>query len=598
MRRALKSLLSSAVLLLACLWPLVVFAQSDDVCDPAPGYREVTLLGEQRDAAAGEEVAVLGDLNGDGIDDYAVHAPFYRLPNGIFGLTYVIYGNPRQDAISLGEIGPNTGQPAIRGFVVEGAGTSGLTAGGGLRPLGDIDGDGIDDFGIADFFALSPLNVRGGAVYLFHGRRDIDRASAFPERVQLAEVGSGVYGDQVRVHYGPGVINDQYGTAIQRIGDLNRDGRDDFMIGLPGTRQVQVHLGNAERPVSLNPVLTLQGLRLFGNFGRALGGEFDFDGDGIPDVLACATNEFNGPFLFPDGNCYLLWGKSVLGLGPEFVVDDLFPERGGDGSLGMVLSGGSSATGLGGESRFIGHLDINGDGRDDLIFGAPVAQPSGQLEDAYGRVYVLYGSAAPMSARITLADLASAPQGPNQQGFVLEGPTVFQGQFGEEVIEAGDVNGDGIDDLLVTAIGGDYCGLGPGMRPNFCGNAYVIYGRRGAAPFAPLTRVSREALEAGMGFRFGPQFEGSTQRFGIAAASLRDFTGDGKPEWLISAHVARVGDGLRGKACLYLSGNGEIIAPPPLMIDAGNERLWFILSAMVTALGGWWLTRRREHQIA
>ncbi|MGQ0801754.1 MAG: FG-GAP repeat protein [Pseudomarimonas sp.] len=155
------------------------------------------------------------------------------------------------------------------------------------------------------------------------------------------------------------------------------------------------------------------------------------------------------------------------------------------------------------------------------------------------------------------------------------------------MVSAGDVNNDGVDDLLIGAQGDRPCGGG------FCGSAWVVTGRRGSDAFPPLTQISEVVLEGGRGFRVGPT-QPSGEQFGAAAASLPDFTGDGKPEWLIGAYTSRFDEGVRGKACLYLSGNGVVIAqPPPLSIDTGDLQLWLLLVSAILLPGALVLKLRR-----
>jgi Ca2+-binding RTX toxin-like protein len=101
--------------------------------------------------------------------------------------------------------------------------------------------------------------------------------------------------------------------------------------------------------------------------------------------------------------------------------------------------------------------DVNGDGHDDIIVGAPGADVGAQADA--GKAYVIYGSASGFAATLSLDDI----DGTN--GFVIEG-AVADDELGARVAGAGDVNGDGYDDLLVGASGAN----------SDAGASYVIFG--------------------------------------------------------------------------------------------------------------------------
>ena len=111
--------------------------------------------------------------------------------------------------------------------------------------------------------------------------------------------------------------------------------------------------------------------------------------------------------------------------------------------------------------------DVNGDGLDDLILGAYTADPSDKPDDA-GKSYVVFGKAN--SSAIDLSAIAdvSNPTG----GFVINGEAVADADASSfSASSAGDVNGDGLDDLIVGANGAD-----PSNKSN-AGKSYVVFGK-------------------------------------------------------------------------------------------------------------------------
>ena len=120
--------------------------------------------------------------------------------------------------------------------------------------------------------------------------------------------------------------------------------------------------------------------------------------------------------------------------------------------------------------------DINGDGIDDIMIAAPGAEPAGLLS---GSCYVVFGQTSTTAATLDLNRLNGS------NGFRIDGET--SGQFiGDSIDRAGDVNGDGIDDLII------------GARPVFAGAfTFVVYGR--STPFPAVLSVS--SLDGSNGFR-------------------------------------------------------------------------------------------------
>ena len=179
---------------------------------------------------------------------------------------------------------------------------------------------------------------------------------------------------------------------------------------------------------------TLTGIDPYDRSGASVSSAGDVNGDGYDDLIIGAR--FADSNVRNSGETYVVYGgASVTGTDGALALSAL------DGTNGFTLTGIDRNDFSGGSVSSAG--DVNGDGYDDLIIGAFRADPDGK--NSAGETYVVYGGA---HAPGTGGALSLSVLGAN--GFTLTGVDAFD-QSGRAVSSAGDVNGDGYDDLFIGA---------------------------------------------------------------------------------------------------------------------------------------------------
>ena len=310
------------------------------------------------------------DLNGDGHRDLILGSP-YADPGGRAdaGRAYVVFG-PMDTELASFPLGSLNG---TNGFVIEGV-DSGDWLGYSASGVGDVNGDGIEDIVVA---APRADGLAGEAFVVF------GRDTGFSATLDLATL-DGTDGFVFRTNE-PGAF---VGGAVSGS-DFNGDGFDDVLVtaikadggGSVDSGETYVIYGTDQGFPALmtrNDLNDVKGVILIGadNFqrtGNQVCGAGDINGDGYEDIVIGSDNANLAP-----GRAYVALGSaspasrllSQLGGAHGFEINGTDPE----GYLGWDVSGG---------------VDVNGDGLDDLVLGEPGASPS---ESGAGRAYVIFGS--------------------------------------------------------------------------------------------------------------------------------------------------------------------------------------------------------------
>ncbi len=416
----------------------------------------------------------------------------------------------------------------LNGFVIEGLAPGDIL---GVQPtyLGDVNGDGIDDFGV--LAERAGPNDEGEAWIIF------GRAGGFGATIDLDALGDG--GLRL-LGPAPGANTNRLGAA----GDINADGYDDIAVGV--SRDDPYTVGSATKyegavyvvfggPDLAGQDLTLpvaDGFKVDGTervtsssvwntgeeLGYSAGDRGDFNGDGVEDLIFGSNGDDTTA-----GDGFVLFGRE------DGAFPDVIDASGLDGATGVRFRGVDGFDGTGVSTTL---LDLNNDGIDDFAIGARYASVAGR--NSSGAVYVVFGGQDYGDGDIDLTESGGA------EG--LDGITLIGGpgkSVGWALDHAGDVNGDGIDDLILAGTGSNgYVSPGqPGWNPP---QAHVIFGREDGFP-AVID------LTADLDGTVGVTIDtiGAVSWAHSFVAGIGDFNADGFDDVLIGADDT---DGFRGQA--------------------------------------------------
>ena len=458
---------------------------------------DVVFSGEFSQDVFGSSVSCAGDVNNDGFDDVIIGA--YG-NNSNTGKAYVYFGgnnmNNAADVILTGQ-NPND------------------KFGVSVSNAGDVDNNGYDDV----IVGAESYNNSAGSAYIFYGGMNMDNV-----------IDIQVYGN---------ASNSFFGHCVSDAGDVNGDNYNDVIIGAYGSSfnsgSAFIFYGSASMDNTAD--VTITGI-LFSNLGRSVSKAGDVNNDGYSDVIV--GGDYNG---FNTGFAKIYLGSSIM-----------------DNVSDINLSGENSSDKFGWSVSGAG--DMNGDGFDDVISGAP------GFASGKGKMYVYYGATSmDQYSDVTkigestgsyfgysvsnagdfnsdgYSDILAGAYGMNlSMGKVyfyqyrsdpprtladLTLTGVSGSLFGIFTSDAGDVNGDGFSDLLVSA---------PNSNNSGRGRIFIFYG-------GPNMDNYPDYVKSG-------SIDGN--QFGISVSGAGDVNGDGYDDIIIGSNS--VGFESNGKADIFLGG--------------------------------------------
>jgi hypothetical protein len=401
----------------------------------------------------GKLIGGAGDVNGDGIDDFLIDMNIVFGSQGDFPAI-----------LDISEL------DADRRLAFTGLKGNAASMGG----IGDVNGDFMDDFMVTAFNSGESIHYS----YVVLGSQNSVSAA-----VDLAAL-DGTNGFTILGDY----------AITGRTGDINGDGVNDILLGSPFAEiggmqargQAHVIFGSAagfNATIQLDSLdgtngFTVRGRDSFDYAGRSVSGA-DVNTDGFADLVVGAPFVRRGDGATV-GEVYVVYGAAT-GFLPVIDAGSL------NGNNGFTIEGTILVDEMNRPfplpiSGRLGYSvdsagDVNGDGIDDLILGAPRPGDGEAISDTgVGAAYVLFGSEAGFPATVDLDSFES------DNGILIKGHCgdflnrcFPRDNLGFDVSGIGDINGDGLSDILLAA-------PGAALAANDDAEAYVVLGSKNGLP--------------------------------------------------------------------------------------------------------------------
>ncbi len=534
-------------------------------------FADVTISGAAANDNFGLSVSGAGDVNGDGFSDVISGAPYNDAAGNEAGRAYIFFGAGSMNNVSdiiLSGVSANDNF----GFSVSSA--------------GDMNGDGYGDV-ITGSYGNDEAGSSAGRAYIFSGSSQMDNIADAYFTGAMANDNFGnsvssagdVNGDGFSDVLSGALNNDiggtdagrtylflnsltgtdiedlsffgsdteQLGSSVSSAGDVNSDGYDDFIIGAVGKDNYKgaAYIYYGGPLLDRIPDVTMLGSAAFDEFGYSVSGAGDVNGDGFSDVIVGAKS--NSAVVTGGGRAFVFFGGAAM----NNVADVTMSGEAMNDYFGHTVSGAG---------------DVNGDGYSDVVVGTPYNDFNG---GSSGKVYVYLGG--PLmnniadvvimgTAGLFLGNSVSSAGDMDGDGYediivgvegyqtnrggafiyhggvlmnntvdlILEGAT-DDDVFGTSVSGAGDVNGDGYSDVIVGA-------SNAGTLEE--GKSYVFYG-------GAILNNDADVVFSG---------ETETDYFGYTVSSAGDVNHDGYSDVMVGAIGVDDAGPAAGRAYIYYGG--------------------------------------------
>ena len=416
--------------------------------------------------------------------------------NGTTGFVGIGTTNPQEALEVAGNIRPTTPLVSNLGtFLFDTSvdvtidspeGSLGDDFGGTISPAGDVNGDGIQDV-IVSCRACDGGGSDSGSAFIYFGNSSMEG------------------GADVTLNNPEPDGSDEFGQSVSSAGDVNGDGYDDVIVGCSScdgggsnSGSAYIYFGGSSMDATFDFNLSNPEPTTNDRFGTSVSSAGDVNGDGYSDVIV-GCRECDG---VAGGAAFIYFGGSSMD--STFDVNLSNPEPDSSDNFGFSVSDAG---------------DVNGDGYDDVIVGCYICDGGGA---GSGSAFIYFGG--------------SSLNGTPSPNVTIDNPEPNTGDtFGFSVSSAGDVNGDGYDDVIV---GCEACDSGLAGS----GSAFIYFGGSSMDTTEDVTIDNPEP--------------DSGDRFGTSVSSAGDVNGDGYSDVIVGCEACD-GSGIAGSGSAYIYYGGS-----------------------------------------